>query len=86
MLAKVAEGYAGQHDVVVIERAPCAVLADREALEQALAHIVQNAVEASPEGTAVFLDVIEEETAAVLATHPAGFSTTREDLIDDLLP
>lgn len=28
----------------------------------------------------------EEETAAVLATHPAGFSTKREDLIDDLLP
>jgi hypothetical protein len=28
----------------------------------------------------------QEETAAVLAAHPAGFTTTRQDLIDDLLP
>lgn len=72
MLAKVAARYPGQHEVVVVERSPCTVLADREALEQALVHLVQNAIEASAEGTPVFLDVIEEEANAVVEVIDSG--------------
>lgn len=41
--------------VHVTHRLPCRVLANREALEQVILHLVQNAIEASPDGMAVFL-------------------------------
>lgn len=72
VLATVAARYAGQHDVVVVERAPCAVLGDREALEQALVHLVHNAIEASGSGTGVFLDCVEEEAHAVIEVIDSG--------------
>jgi len=72
VLGRVAARYAGQHEVVVIERPPCAVLADREALEQALVHLVQNAIDASGEGTGVFLDLAVEETHAVIEVIDSG--------------
>jgi putative PEP-CTERM system histidine kinase len=72
ILDRVAVRYAGQHEVVVIERPPCAVLADREALEQALVHLVQNAIDASDEGTQVFLDVAVEETHATIEVIDSG--------------
>jgi putative PEP-CTERM system histidine kinase len=72
LLAKVVARYSGQHDVVVVDRPPCAVLADPEALEQALVHLVQNAIEASVEGTGVFLDVLEEESSAVVEVIDSG--------------
>jgi putative PEP-CTERM system histidine kinase len=72
VLGKVAARYHGQHAVVVVERPRCLVLADREALEQALVHLVQNAIEASDEGTGVFLDVLAEETGAVIEVIDSG--------------
>ena len=41
--------------VHVTHDAPCRVMANREALEQVLLHLVQNAIDASTEGMAVFL-------------------------------
>lgn len=41
--------------VHVTNDAPCRVLANREVLEQVVLHLVQNAIDASPEGMAVFL-------------------------------
>jgi putative PEP-CTERM system histidine kinase len=41
--------------VYVTDAQPCRVLANRETLEQVLLHIVQNAIDASPPGMAVFL-------------------------------
>lgn len=72
VLSKVAGRYAGQHEVVVIERRPCAVLADREALEQALVHLVQNAIDASTQGTGVFLDLAVEDSHAVIEVIDSG--------------
>src|SRR5687768_3826623 len=72
VLAKVAARYAGQHDVVVIERPPCSVLADREALDQALVHLVQNAIDASNEGTGVFLDLAVEDGHVVIEVIDSG--------------
>lgn len=72
LLTKVAARYTGQPDVVVVDRPLCAVLADREALEQALVHLVQNAIEASEGGTGVFLDVVAEESHAVIEVIDSG--------------
>ena len=72
VLAKVAARYAGQRDVVVVERPACTVLAERDALEQALVHLVQNAIEASDEATGVFLDFVEEDAHAVVEVIDSG--------------
>jgi putative PEP-CTERM system histidine kinase len=72
LLAKVAARYSGQQQVVVVDRPPCTVLADREALEQALVHLVQNAIEASAEATGVFLDLAQEASHAVIEVIDSG--------------
>ncbi len=53
----VANQYSSLHPVQVIHADSCKVLADPEALEQALIHLVQNAVDASEEQFPVMLDV-----------------------------
>ncbi len=78
MLARIAARYAAQHEVILIERVPCQVLADREALEQALVHLVQNAIEASSEGTPVFLDLRVEEPHAVVEIIDSGSGMSPE--------
>ena len=54
-LAHVAERFANVHPVLVVEAQPCHVMARREALEQALVHLIQNAIEASKKDAPVFL-------------------------------
>ena len=78
LLSTMAARYAGGHAVIAIERQPCEVLADREGLEQALAHLVHNAVEASPEGTPVFLDLRCEERAAIIEVVDGGAGMSPE--------
>lgn len=56
----VAEQYTSLHPVNVIHGDSCKVLADPEALEQALAHLVQNAVDASEGNLPVVLDVTSD--------------------------
>lgn len=60
-LTQVAQRIAARHSAVTqvqLTRAePCMVLAEQETLEQALDHLVQNAIEASVTGTPVYLDV-----------------------------
>src|SRR5690606_33293820 len=45
LLRKVAASYAAEREVVVVVRSPCRVVADGEGLEQALVHLVQNAID-----------------------------------------
>ncbi|MEZ5748635.1 MAG: PEP-CTERM system histidine kinase PrsK [Caenibius sp.] len=52
-----ARRFAANHPVMVVESEPCPVTANREALEQALVHLVQNAIDASAEDSPVFLRV-----------------------------
>lgn len=56
-VARVAARYGTAHRVQVVEREVCLVQAHREALEQALVHLIQNAVDASTDGAPVFLSV-----------------------------
>lgn len=78
VLPAIAARYASLHEVVVVDRAPCAVLADREGLEQALTHLVHNAVEASPPATPVFLDLRRSGGDAVIEVVDSGSGMTRE--------
>jgi putative PEP-CTERM system histidine kinase len=57
VIRAVAERYnaPGSLRVHVVHQGECHVLANRETLEQVLLHLVQNAIDASPEGMAVFL-------------------------------
>jgi putative PEP-CTERM system histidine kinase len=54
---KIALRYDGIHPVQITRADPCHVFADPEGLEQALVHLVQNAVDASAAGSPVYLDV-----------------------------
>lgn len=53
----IAARFAGVHPVALTREAPVKVMANREALEQALIHLVQNAIDASEPDSPVFLDV-----------------------------
>ncbi len=57
LAGRIAQRYAGAHPVEVTRADPCMVLGDAEALEQALAHLVQNAIDASAAAMPVYLDV-----------------------------
>jgi len=78
LLAGVAARYAGQHAVVAIERPSCEILGDPEALEQALLHLVQNAIDASPAEAPVFLDCRAEETTALIEVIDSGTGMSPE--------
>jgi putative PEP-CTERM system histidine kinase len=77
-LARIAERYRAQHEVIVVDRPGCVVMADREALEHALVHLVQNAIEASPPTSPVFLDVRAEQSHAIIAVADSGCGMSPE--------
>jgi putative PEP-CTERM system histidine kinase len=78
LLGKVAARYGGQHEVVVVDREPCLVQADPEGLEQALVHLVQNAIEASGEDRPVFLDGRMDGSQAVVEVVDSGTGMSTE--------
>jgi putative PEP-CTERM system histidine kinase len=55
VLAAVMERFGGNPQVVLAEAGDATVTANRHSLEQVLVHLVQNAIDASPAGSAVFL-------------------------------
>ncbi|MEP5939129.1 MAG: XrtA/PEP-CTERM system histidine kinase PrsK [Erythrobacter sp.] len=57
VVATVVARFRDNHDVTITRSEACKVYADAEGLEQALIHLVQNAVDASEPGTPVFLQV-----------------------------
>lgn len=59
-------------NIVIVERPTCDVLADREALEQALVHLVQNALDASDPASPVFVDCVAYDGHAVLEVIDSG--------------
>ncbi len=72
VLSRISERYQGQHEVIVVEYPGCVVMADREALEQALVHLVQNAIDASHPGNPVFMDAQVEASWATIAVVDSG--------------
>lgn len=78
LLRDVATRYSARHKVVVLDRPACAVTADAESLEQALIHLVHNAIDASPAGAAVFLDMRCDGAEAVIEVIDAGCGMSAE--------
>lgn len=72
----VAARFEGAHRVAVIHAEPCIVEADPEGLEQALAHLVQNAVDASDPDMPVFLDISSDgiKGRVIVADSGVGMS------------
>jgi putative PEP-CTERM system histidine kinase len=60
------------HPVLLTRHAPVKVIGNREALEQALLHLVQNAIDASEPESAVFLDVAAEGFSGIINVVDAG--------------
>lgn len=56
----VAARFAARHPVALTREDPVTIVGNREALEQALIHLVQNAIDASESSMPVFLDVTGE--------------------------
>lgn len=56
----VVQRFIGQHPVHLAEVHPCRIAANREALEQVLVHLVQNAVDASASGSPVFITLTSD--------------------------
>ncbi len=78
LLRRVAARHEGRHTVAAVGEGPCTVLADPEGLEQALVHLVQNAVEASPDGGPVFLDLHVGAAGAVIEVIDSGCGMSPE--------
>lgn len=76
--ASVAARYKGQHEVVLIDEASCIALADAEGLEQALVHLVHNAIEASRDRAPVFVSVRSDHAHAVLEVIDSGCGMSAE--------
>lgn len=64
--------YAGVHPVYLTRDAPVRVIGNREALEQALLHLVQNAIDASPPSSPVFLDINAEGLSGTIEVIDSG--------------
>ncbi|MCL6251196.1 PEP-CTERM system histidine kinase PrsK [Altererythrobacter sp. KTW20L] len=78
VLAKVARQYEARDQLVLLDRDACTVRGDAEGLEQALVHLVQNAIEASGEGAPVFLDMRTDGANAVIEVVDSGSGMSPE--------
>jgi putative PEP-CTERM system histidine kinase len=78
LLQGLAERYRTKHPVVIIEAADCSVSAQVEALDQALLHLVQNAVEASGEDQPVMLQARREGNEVAIEVVDTGAGMTPE--------
>ena len=73
-----AERFAPVHPVLLTREVPVMVMGDPEALEQALIHLVQNAIDASDPGTPVLLDVSADGLHATIEVVDTGCGMSPE--------
>ena len=78
LVERVAEQFAGRHTVTVVQRQGGQLLLNRDAVEQALIHLVQNAVDASERGTPVFIDQTSDGLSARIEIVDAGVGMSPE--------
>jgi putative PEP-CTERM system histidine kinase len=78
LLHRLAERYRTQHPVSVIETVDCSVQAQPDALEQALVHLIQNAVEASGQTRPVLLQAKREGNEVMIEITDSGPGMTAE--------
>ena len=68
----IAAQFASVHPVALTRELPVHVMGKREALEQALIHLVQNAIDASAPGSPVFLDITAEGLSGTIEVIDSG--------------
>lgn len=68
----IAERFKPVHPVALTREVPVRVIGNREALEQALIHLVQNAIDVSDPGMPVFLDVTAQSLHGGIEVVDAG--------------
>jgi putative PEP-CTERM system histidine kinase len=78
LLHRIAERYRLQHAVLVSESGGCNVSAQPEALEQALVHLVQNAVDATEGDVPVILEARREDSEVAIEVLDSGAGMTPE--------
>lgn len=78
LLEKLRGQYVGRHEVMLVQNDTCKVRADAEALEQALVHLVQNAVEASESNSPVQIELRGETGGAVIEIVDSGAGMSPE--------
>ena len=78
VVREVAAQFEGRHKVTVTLTEICEVSAARHELEQVLAHLVQNAVDASPADTPVFLSVSSDPAFGVIEVIDGGHGMSAE--------
>ncbi len=76
--ARVAAQFQALHNVQLVEAVPCRVAGQADSLEQVLVHLVQNAVDASPDGAPVFLRVACEGLGGVIEVLDSGTGMSPE--------
>lgn len=69
---RVAAQFVAPHAVVTIETEECRVRANREALEQVLVHLVQNAVDASELGSQIFIRLSADAFHGIVEVVDSG--------------
>lgn len=74
----IAERFKGVHPVVLTREAPVETIGNREALEQALIHLVQNAIDASDPVMPVLLDVTTEGLHGTIDVVDSGAGMSPE--------
>jgi putative PEP-CTERM system histidine kinase len=78
LAASVVEGFAAMHQVELVRSDNCEVIANAEPLEQALVHLVQNAIEASASGQPVFVSVSTRGTSGIIEIIDSGAGMSPE--------
>ncbi len=78
MAMRVAERFRAVHPVALTRVEPVEVMANTEALEQALIHLVQNAIDASEPGMPVYLDVYPAGLRGEIEVIDSGCGMTPE--------
>lgn len=68
----VAAQFAGRHTVTVLERDACVVSGNAHSIEQVLAHLVQNAVDASDRQAPVFVSIARDGVFALIEVVDTG--------------
>ena len=61
-----------QHDIHFSDNGPCPIMADREGLEQAIVHLVQNAIDASGSGPPIRVEALNDGMRCSLSIADAG--------------
>lgn len=76
--ADLAKRFGVNSQVMMVESQPCPVTANRDALEQALVHIVQNAIDASASDAAIFIRVWRDHLEGVIEIVDSGCGMSPE--------